>query len=240
MSSADNLSRYFSGRINLLVVEDEGNLLSALVEIFSVPCFKVTGASSMKEARKAVARRDTIWHSWIVDMSLAGNDDAGAALIEENRNFPFAVVYSGLQSMENAAHAIQKGAAAVIDKGSDSVDKLIREVCGLAPLALLCKGTLSKNREFLFLLKSHTLRGAAEWAETAKVTIRQIEYISQTHTGMTPSMVVFFYYGLRYLLLSGFGMKGELLHNKEEESFYQDCLLNLQKNIALYQKILFQ
>jgi len=240
MSSTDNLSHYFSGRINLLVVEDDGNLLSALVEIFSVPCFNVTGASSIEEARKAVARRDSIWHGWIVDMCLDGNDDAGATLIEEHRHFPFTVVYSGLQSMENAAHAIQKGAAAVIDKGSDSVDKLIREVCGLAPLAVLCKGTLSKNREILFLLKSQTVRGPAEWADTANMTLRQIEYISQTHTGMTPSMVVFFYYGLRYLLLSGFGMKGELIHNREEESFYQNCILNLQKSMPSYQNILFQ
>jgi hypothetical protein len=57
MSSADNLSHYFSKRINLLVVEDDENLLSALVEIFSIPCFNVTSASSIEEARNAAQYR---------------------------------------------------------------------------------------------------------------------------------------------------------------------------------------
>jgi len=239
MSGAGNLSRYFSRRVNLLIIEDSESLLLALKGIFSIPCFKVTTASSIEEARKAIKRPGTIWHSWIVDMRLAGKDDAGATLIEEHRHFPFAVVYSGLRSMETAALAIQKGAAAVIDKGSDTADKLIGEVCGLAPLAMLCRGTLFNNREILFLLKNQTVREPAEWADKANMTLRQIENISQTHTGMAPSRVIFFYYGLRHLLLSGFGVNG-VLTNKEEQSFYQNCIENLQKNIPSYQNILFQ
>lgn len=239
MNGAGNLSRYFSRRVNLLIIEDSENLLLALKGIFSIPCFKVTSASSIEEARKAIKRPGTIWHCWIVDMRLAGKDDAGAALIEEHRHFPFAVVYSGLRSMENAALAIQKGAAAVIDKGGDTMDKLIGEVCGLAPLAMLCRGTLFKNREVLFLLKNQTVREPAEWADKANMTLRQIENISQTHTGMAPSKVIFFYYGLRHLLLSCFGVKGALTHNSEEQSFYQNCIQNLQKNMPSYQKVLF-
>jgi hypothetical protein len=239
MNSAGNLSRYFSRRVNLLIIEDNENLLLALKGIFSIPCFKVTAASSIEEARKAIKRPGTIWHGWIVDMCLAGKNDAGATLIEEHCHFPFAVVYSGLRSMENAARAIQKGAAAVIDKGGDTTDKLIGEVCGLAPLAMLCRGTLSNNREVLFLLKNQMVKGPAEWADRANMTLRQLENISRTHTGMSPTMVIFFYYGLRHLLLSGFGVKGRVT-NKEEQSFYQNCIENLQENMPAYQNILFQ
>jgi hypothetical protein len=240
MRNAGNLSRYFSRRVNLLIIEDNESLLLALKGIFSIPCFKVTAASSIDEARKAIKRPGTLWHSWIVDMCLAGKDDAGATLIEEHRHFPFAVVYSGLRSMENAARAIQKGAAAVIDKGGDTTDKLIGEVCGLAPLAMLCRGTLSKNREVLFLLKNQTVKGPAEWADRANMSLRQLEYISQTHTEMSPTMVIFFYYGLRHLLLSDFGVKGIVTNNKEEQSFYQNCIENLQENMPAYQNILFR
>jgi hypothetical protein len=240
MITGETILKSLSGRINLLVIEDNENLLLALEDIFSIPRFKVTSASSIEAARNAIAQPGTVWHSWIVDMCLAGKDDAGATLIEEHTNFPFAIVYSGLRSMENAAHAIQKGAAAVIDKGSNTMDKLIREVCGLAPLAVLCRGRLFNNREILFLLKNHTVRGPVEWADKANMTLRQIENISQTHTGLPPSMVIFFYYGLRHLLLSDFGVKGIVTKNKEEQMFFQSCIQNLQKSMASYQNVLFR
>ena len=142
--------------------------------------------------------------------------------------------------MENAAQAVRKGAAAVIDKGVDTADRLIREVCELVPLAFLCKGTIFKNRETLFLLKNQTVRATAEWAETANMTVRQLENITTTHTGMPPSLVIPFYYGLRHLLLLKFGGKGALTYDKENRLFHQSCVSPLQENLALYKKNLFR
>jgi hypothetical protein len=141
--------------------------------------------------------------------------------------------------MESAAHAVQKGAAAVIDKGVDTIDRLIREVCDLVPLAVLCKGIMHKNRETLFLLKNHTIIEPGEWAEKAGMTLRQMENISTTHTGMSPSFAIPFYYGLRYLLLSSFGGRGELI-DKEDQAFCQNCVDHLQKNLSFYQGLIFQ
>ncbi|MGA2507762.1 MAG: response regulator [Chitinispirillaceae bacterium] len=239
MSDTDKLSRYFSRRVNLLIIEDNANLLLALKGIFSIPSFNVTGVSSLERAKEVIARPGTIWHSWIVDMCLAGNVNAGAEIIENNRYFPFAIVYSGLRSMENAAQAVQKGAAAVIDKGVDTADRLIREVCELVPLAFLCKGTMFKNREILFLLKNQTVRATAEWAEAANMTIRQLENITTTQTGMPPSLVIPFYYGLRHLLLLSFGGKSALTYSKENRLFFQSCVPLLQENLAFYKKNIF-
>jgi hypothetical protein len=161
------------------------------------------------------------------------------ALIEEHNNFPFAIVYSGIGSMESASHAIRIGAEAVIDKGGGSIDKLLREVCGVAPLAVLCNGKIFKRKEVLFLLKNHTIRDPKEWAEKSGMSLRQIENISSMHTGMPPSLVIPFYYGLRHLLATDISGK-EPEVNKEELTFQKGCFDFLQNNLPTYQNFLFR
>ena len=56
MSDTDKLSRYFSRRVNLLIVEDSESLLLALKGIFSIPCFNVTGVSTLETAKEVIAR----------------------------------------------------------------------------------------------------------------------------------------------------------------------------------------
>jgi hypothetical protein len=233
------IARWLSGKINLLIVEDDETLLSALEGIFSVSCMTVAQATTIGEARSAIARPGTAWHCWIVDLCLGGKKNAGMALIEENNDFPFAIVYSGIGSMESASHAIQKGAEAVIDKGGGSIAKLIGEVCGVAPLAVLCNGKISKNKEMLYLLKNHVLRLPKDWAEKSCMSVRQLENITFLHTGMRPSHVIPFYYGLRFLLLTDMGGK-EPPVKKEELAFYKMCVDFLQKNLPAYKDLLFR
>src|SRR5271157_3881501 len=163
----ESVMEMFSGRINILIVEDDQNLLSALAELFSAPCTTVTKATTIAEARNVIAGHTDAWHCWIVDLCLGGKQDAGMALIEEHEQFPFAIVYSGIGSMESASHVTQMGAEAVIDKGGGSTAKLIGEVCDLVPLAVLCKGMVSKSKEVLFLLKNRVIREPKEWARAA-------------------------------------------------------------------------
>jgi hypothetical protein len=238
-AAPDTVAQYFSGRINLLIVEDDETLLSALTEIFSISCIAVKKASNIAEARNAIARHDNNWHCWIIDLCLGGKKNAGMALIEEHDKFPFAIVYSGIGSMESASYAIQKGAEAVIEKGGGSIAKLIREVCGLAPLAVLCNGKIHKSKEVLFLLKSQTIKDPREWAEKSGMSLRQIENISSMHTGMPPSLVIPLYYGLRHLLVTDITGR-EPAVNKEELTFHKSCVDILQKNFPSYQELLFR
>jgi len=232
----DTVRQMFSKRINILIVEDDENLLSTLAELFSTPCTAVIGAASIAEARNVIARSSDTWHCWIIDLSLGGKQDAGMALIEENSGFPFAIVYSGIGSMETASHATQMGAEAVIDKGGDSIAKLIGEVCELAPLAVLCKGAAVKSKEVLFLLKSRVIRQPNVWARAAGITLRQLQNISTLQTGMPPSLVIPFYYGLRTLLYACLAANVPFVEHSDE-TFHQDCMKFLEKNPHLYQKV---
>lgn len=229
-----SISALFSRRINVLIVEDDENLLTTLADLFSTPFTTVTSAADMSEARSAIAKLGGSWHCWIVDLSLGGKQDAGMALIKENGNFPFAVVYSGIGSMESASHAIRLGAEAVIDKGSGSIAKLVREVCAIAPLALLCRGSLSKSKEILFLLKNHAVREPKEWADLASLTLRQLQNISTMQTGLPPSFVIPFYHCLRCLLEAGISGNPPPAEDRE---FCHKCLKFIEENLPTYKKL---
>lgn len=232
----DAMAQWLFGKINLLIVEDDETLLSALAGIFSGSCMAVVQAATIDEARSAIARPGTPWHCWIIDLRLEGKKNAGLALIEERNDFPFAIVYSGIGSMESASHAIRIGAEAVIDKGCGSIAKLVKEVCGLAPLAVLCRGKISKSKEVLFLLKNHTIRDPQEWAEKSGMSLRQIENISSLHAGMPPSLVIPFYYGLRHLLATDISGK-EPEVDKEELTFRKSCVDFIRNNLPAYQHL---
>jgi hypothetical protein len=239
MMNMDTSVSFLSGRINLLIVEDEVSLLLMLKKTFSLPSIDVVQASSLKEARKAIARPGAVWHCWIVDMCLGEKKNAGIVLIEEQDNFPFAIVYSGLGSMEGAASAIRKGAAAVIDKGVDTLDKLIWEACSLMPLGVLCKGILRKKKELLFLFREHTIRDPKAWADIAGITLRQIENISISAAGMPPSYTIPFYYGVRYLLATSLGVDRHYI-TAADRAFCQGCVDYLEENRSYYRNTLFQ
>ena len=224
-------------RINLLIVEDDASLLLMLKNNFSLPYINIVQASSMKAARKAIAGFGGAWHCWIVDMCLGDTKNAGTALIEGHDAFPFAIVYSGLGSMEGAAGAIQKGAAAVIDKGPGTLEKLIGEACGLMPLGVLCKGVLRKKKELLFLFRDHIIRNPNEWADKAGITLRQIENISVSTTGIPPSYTIPFYNGMRYLLAESLGISGRFIA-ETDGAFYRGCVEFLEENQDYYRNML--
>jgi hypothetical protein len=237
--STDTALSFLSGRINLLIVEDEVSLLLMLKKTFSLPYINVVQASAVKEARDAIARSRAAWHCWIVDMCLGEESGAGTTLIEQHGNFPFAIVYSGLGSMESAAGAIQKGAAAVIDKGADSLEKLLWEACSLMPLGVLCGGRLFKRKDLLFLFREHIMRDPKEWADKAGISLRQIENISLSAAGMPPSYTIPFYYGLRYLLAAGLRIDRQFIP-ASDRAFCRSCVEYLEKNRDYYRNTLFQ
>jgi|GEM_PF-5515770 hypothetical protein len=224
-----------AGRIHVLIVEDEQSLRTMLVDVFSTPCTSVSTAATIVEAENVIARHSGAWHCWIVDLCLGQKKDAGMALIEKHGNFPFAIVYSGMGSMESASHATQLGAQAVIDKGFGSTGKLLTEVCGMAPVAVLCKGTAVKSKDVLFLLKSRCIREPREWADAAGITLRQLQNIATIQTGLPPSQAIPFYYGLRRVLCACLGAGMPPLENCDE-AFLRDCVHFLEQNLHLFKK----
>jgi hypothetical protein len=239
MKKFNSALQFLSGRINLLVVEDEVSLLSMLKEAFSLPPIKVVIASSLKGARKAIQCPTVVWHCWIIDLCLGGKRNAGATFIEEQNNFPCAIVYSGLGSMESGANAIKKGAVVVIDKGADSLDRLVWEACSLMPLGVLCRGKIHKYKEKLFLLREHMLHNPVEWAGKVGVSLRHVENISITTTGISPLNALNFYYGLRYILAAEFGIERRFIAAKDIP-FYWSCIEYIEKNQEFYNDTFFQ
>jgi hypothetical protein len=237
LANRETVSRFLMGSMNLLIVEDEAIILSTLADIFSSPFFNIYKASSIAEAEKTIGLCRGKWHCWIIDLSIDGKQDAGLALIEAHGPFAFAVIYSGMRSMESAANAIKKGAVAVIDKGGSGTLKLVKEVCALAPLALLCRGKLCKDKEILFLLKDKSIKGPKEWAENACVSLRQLENISELQTKMPPSFAIPLYYGLRHLLLSDLTVNSKP-SKKEDFEFCVNCLNFIHNNLSLYRNVL--
>jgi hypothetical protein len=232
----NELSRFYSKRVNLLIVEDEPEILSWLGEIFLIPSINVSIAKTLDEAKALINSSGITWHCWIIDMCLGDRKNAGLELIEESNNFPFSIVYSGIQSMECASRATQVGAAAVIDKGNKSIEKLIDAVCRIAPLAFICKNSAHKNKETIFLLQKHQFLQPQEWADKAGISLRHLQRICALHTTIQPSFIIPFYYGTRLFLSSNLS-KNETLQKSEELRFQQDCSAFILENLMFYQNL---
>jgi ActR/RegA family two-component response regulator len=235
-TTIDSLSCFFSKRINLLIVEDEPEILSWLGEIFLIPSINVAIAQTVDEARCLMDSANIKWHCWIIDMSLGDRKNAGLELIESHNHFPFSIVYSGIQSMECASRATKIGAAAVIDKGNKSIEKLIDAVCRIVPLAFILKKAAYKNKDVLFLLQDHVFLQPQEWADKAGISVRHLQRICALHDNIQPSFIIPFYYGMRLFLSSNLSGIGNL-PKIEEHQFHEDCAKSLLENLAYYQNL---
>jgi CheY-like chemotaxis protein len=233
----ENLAYFFSKRIKILIVEDDKNILAYLEGFFSTPYIQVETAATAEDAFSIISSSVGMpWHCWIVDLGLGTR--SGLDIVESNRQFPFTIIHSGIGSMEIAAKAIKLGAAEVIDKKPDSIFKLIMKVCKLVPLSFLCKGFLPKNTSVFFLLKENILRNHLDWANTANLSLRQLQNICSMHTGISPTYVLPFYYGMHYLLLKSFGNDTFPIEYSSHHSFFFNCLQFVENNLPYYQNFL--
>jgi ActR/RegA family two-component response regulator len=226
--------QFFPPKMKLLIVEDDENNRACLKGIFTSPYIQVQTAITADEALLAIASAAFPWHCWIIEINLEKR--SGLDIIAEHRNFPGAVIYSGLGSMEIAAKAIQLGAAEVIDKTRDSIHKLIMKTCELMPLSHLCQGILPKNKSVFYLLKENIIKNHNEWAAKANLSLRQLQNICHIHTGLPPTSVIPFYYGMQYLLASSFKYCNPPSEHVSHQFFFQDCVDFITKNRLHFEK----
>jgi CheY-like chemotaxis protein len=233
---SEKLASFFFKRMNILIVEDDDIILRCLEDFLSTSFIHVETALNAENALVAIASTNTPWHCWIIDMGLGKL--SGLAILEENRQFPFAIIHSGTGSMEQAALAMKLGAADVIDKSPNSMYKVILKICKLIPLSVLCKGFLLKNISAFFLLKENIILDHTEWAYRANVSLRQLQNICNLHTGMPPTFVIPFYYGLQYLLSLSFDSSVLTAEFLPYKPFLTDCLNFIEKNLSYYQNFI--
>ncbi len=232
--SSEKVIPYFFKRMKLLIVDDEECISSLLEAVFSTPLIRVVKATNESDASALIAASPTHWHCWIVDMNLGKQNQEGLDIIERHSRFPFVIVYSGTGSMENAARAIRLGVAAVIDKSPVAINKLIAKTCSLLPLGLLCRGLLPKSRDIFFALMDTIIANHHEWAARVNLSLRQLENICSIHTGLTPSAVLPFYYGMQYLLHRTITMHELPVEYVVNDLFFMNCLEFVVRKIEMY------
>jgi len=235
---SEKLTTYFSNRMKLLVVDDSEITLSYIEGFFSTPLINVSTVSNSNDAFSLIAESPLLWHCWIIDINLGMRENDGLDIIERHKTFPFTIVFSGMGSMETAVKAMELGAAEVVDKKPEAINKLILKTCKLMPLSLLCKGRLQKNRNIFFLLKENIIKDHNEWALSANLSLRQLQNICNLYAGMPPTFVLPFYYGLQYLLLSSFEAFSLPPEYSANQEFFQNCLTFLEQNLPYYQILL--
>jgi DNA-binding NarL/FixJ family response regulator len=230
------ISRFLK-RMKLLIADTDTSILASLATAFSTPLVDVKTASDANQATNAISRSSCPWHTWIFDISLGKRGCEGLEIIEKHQHYPFVIVHSGIGSMEKAAHAIRLGVAEVIDKTAESVSRLIEKTCALLPLGMLCKGRLLKSRGVFFTLAENVIMHHREWAERVNLSLRQLENVCNLHTDLTPSLVLPFYYGMRYLLQTTIDLRHMPVEYVVNERFFLECIEFVARRIEGYMGI---
>ncbi len=200
INTAKKIIERITGRINLLIIDDDPLVLQMITDMFSSSIFSVTAGASCKQAYELIAAAQHPWHCWILDIALDEKKD-GLNILKRYPRFPFTIMLSGLRSMTVGTEALKLGAMKVYDKDPSLFDALYDDVCKTAALSFLLHG---KNTQYLPLfsrLFEKPLKNHDEWAESACISPRQLDRICTTHTSLTPRLLLPFYYTI-YLLLN--------------------------------------
>jgi len=178
--SLAKVRQMFSRRINVLWYRRPGGHLRAFREKhFPSSVLNVKPVHTPEMAKAACPE---IWSiiPWILDLTLQKHND-GIELLKIKPNFPFCVVVSGAQSMDDATAAIKAGVYSAHDKKNiftTNPHPFIAEVCALSTASFLLKGrrptrltcinfccaVLFRPREWsaLYCLNERTLRNICE------------------------------------------------------------------------------
>ena len=192
------LADYLTGSINLLIVDDFPVMQKSIVDLFASPLFNITTAASACEARTSINGKK-VWHCWVLDISME-EKYSGIDLLAEYRQYPFAVILSGLRSMSAASRAMELGAYKVFDKDPQLLPVLHKEVCKLSAISYILNGAGTKYLSLFSLLSQMKIDTAEVWASNGYMTVRQLERICSMHSHLTPRFIIPLYYTLQLLL----------------------------------------
>jgi DNA-binding NarL/FixJ family response regulator len=229
------LSENLGAKIRLLIVDDQEIVCQSIRRLFSSPLFSIQTAESLERAKELIRRSSEPWHCWIVDVALE-HKNAGLLLLSEHREFPFAVMLSGLGSMSMASQAMQAGAIAVFDKDPHSMQSLYELVCSVSALGFLLKGKTTKYLATFQLLDQHPIDTPDAWAQHACISVRQLERICALHSPLTPRLFRPLFYALRYVLLLGSHPHPQEWHFRISRAFHEKNLSLASRNLHIYRE----
>jgi len=203
-SPFDRIRRIFTNHINLLCIEDNLQINSLLCEdFFRSPIFHNKKATTVESAKSAIFSK-VPYHCWILDLTLEQYNDA-LELLKMKRNFPFAMVISGAQSLFDAMLAIREGACGAYDKVmlfTGNPHPFVEETCALASLSFLLNAKKPERMEMFFLLLKKHIQTPEEWSKAYNLNERSIRDICEENSGLTSKQFLFFFHALYAVIVS--------------------------------------
>jgi hypothetical protein len=225
------IRRIFSGRINLLCIDDSPQICSLLCDdIFRSPVINKGMVHTFDCARGAISSK-TPHHLWILDLTLDRHND-GLELLKLKPGFPFCIVVSGAQSMSVATDALKAGVYSAYDKNEifwSNPHKFIKEACALSTLSFMLNLMIQDRFAMFDLLIKRRIHTPEEWSLHFCRNERTIRDTCADFSGLTAKQFLSFYHALYAATLSdcllesfsGFDeIMEDLLLN---EHFYEDC-----------------
>ena len=234
---------FFSQRFNVLCIEDRIDICDLLCEsILPSPILNVKPVNSPEAAKTALAGNLT-FHAWVLDLSLKRHND-GMEILKLRPNFPFCVVLSGAQSMDDATAAIKAGVFSAHDKKSIfAVDPhpFISEVCALATVSFLLKARRPTRFDLYQLIFREFVRTPEDWSERYCMNVRTLRNICEEDARLSPKQFLCFFHALNSLMVSDCivgSMAGAAALRQafvQRRDFYDYCLDYVARNInAVY------
>jgi len=230
--------KFFSRRINVLCIEDREDICELLSEsIFPSSLLNIKPVHTPEMAKAALSGNMT-YHSWILDLSLQKHND-GMEILKFRPNFPFCVVVSGAQSMDDATAAIKAGVYSAHDKKNiftTNPHPFIAEVCALSAASFLLKSRRPARFDMYQLLLRGFIQTPEEWSANYCLNERTLRLICEDDSNLSPKQFLCLYHALNFILASdclvrsmeGYATTRETLLNRLE--FCDQCAEYVVRN----------
>jgi ActR/RegA family two-component response regulator len=193
----------FSRQVNVLVIDDDAQIgLMLQKDVFCSSLFNLKHVKSIREAVRELSDAKIKWHCWIVDINLKEKDD-GSTLLDLYPQFDYAIVFSGVSTLETATRVLQKGAIAAFSKDPAFLynsDAFYNEVCKVSALSFILNGAPNKHLSVFRPLLSNVLTTVDDWALAANISQRQLQRVCELYVPFAPRMLLPFYHTLYFLL----------------------------------------
>lgn len=236
----------FNKKVNVLVVDDDKDLCEMLCrDMFLSPLFNFRYVTNLNDALHLIRGSGINWNSWIIDINLKSEKD-GSSLLESFPNFNFAIVFSGISTLETASNAIKKGAAAAFSKDPAlffSSDAFYNEVCKVSALSFVLKGQSLSHTDIFRPLTDKFVKSVEEWASCVNVTTRHLQRMCSYYTQLAPRALLHLYHSIYYALReSSFteqfdAATDEDRHLERNKSFYLDCISTVLEKLDSVYKV---
>jgi ActR/RegA family two-component response regulator len=193
----------FARKVNILVIDDDLEIGTMLInDIFLSPLLNLVYAKSYNDALNQISNKKRKWHCWIIDINLKEQND-GSSLLERFPDFDYAIIFSGISTLETASNALKKGAISAFSKDPMflfSSDAFYNEVCKVSALSFILKGAHNEHRNVFQLLFSNMITTVEEWAHQAHLSQRQLQRVCELYTPFAPRVILPLYHSLYYLI----------------------------------------